>query len=241
MPGVPHHAGAGSLWPMADSDDITDENPPRPTGRRSLGDRVRAGAAARPQPARTPSGRPVSAKRRIEGLEPRERQICFAAGALSLAMGVIIYAVETGNKHFRLSKDQLTPQTTLILGIIFAVVILAATWVGRRAPIGFVGLFAFLGFGLPYGLPFLALAVWLLYRSYRFQKEAAATAKADRAAQSGPPDRGARGGSAPTAGSRRGAPNGPSTPEANKRFTPKRPPPPPPKPSRRERKATTGD
>ncbi len=125
--------------------------------------------------------------------------------------------------------------------------LLGATLIGRRAPVGFVALFAFLAFGTQYfsGIPFLVLAVWLLYRSYKFQKEAAAarrTAMADSPPSTSSRTRGSRdrGGSAKSPTTSKGsasAKKGPTRPEANKRYTPKRPPPPAPKPSRRERKA----
>jgi hypothetical protein len=230
-----------------DEDDDGSEPPTRgPGSRRTLGDRIRAGAATRPPRPSTP---PASARARIEGLEQKERVLSFAAAGLAAVMGVVVYLIQTNNRHFRLAKGQLTPQTTLLLGFLFAALLLGATLWGRRAPIGFVSLFAFLGFGLPEGIPFLALAVWLLFRSYKFQKEAAVAAKSaktDRpgssASRSGPVSAGpsgARAGSA-RAASRGAASKAPARIEANKRYTPKRPAPPPPKPSRRDRKATKG-
>jgi hypothetical protein len=121
-----------------------------------------------------------------------------------------------------------------------------STWVGRRALVGFVALFAFLGFensALVIGVPFLVLAVWLLYRSYRVQKEATAKLRADRAAGGGATTartpRGAAASGKTAAEARAARKKGPTGPEANKRFTPKKPAPkpvPPPKPSRRERR-----
>jgi hypothetical protein len=228
--------------PGGDPDD-GDDGAPAPA-RPNLIDRLRAGAAAKPG-ASTASPRTI--RRVIERLDDRERWICFAASGLAVLTGVLIYVVETENKNFRLRKGELTPQTSLIIGLITGALLLVATLVGRRAPVGFVSLFVFLAFGTQYfaGIPFLVLAVWLLYRSYRYQKEAAANRRA--AAVDGPPGsssvrgRGSPGRSAtagPTAkGGAAASRKGPVTPEANKRFTPKRPPPPPPKPSRRERKA----
>ena len=197
-----------------------------------------------------PSSRTVSARGRIEGLDPRERLFSFVGSGVSVLLGVGVYLAETQNHHFRLAKGQLTPQTTLVLGIVFGLLLFVATLFGRRAPIGFVALFAFLAFGATgfiLGLPFLALAAWLLVRSYKFQREAAATARAARAdarpstSPSGGPAA-VRGKSSPRTGqskadARTSPAKGPPTPEANKRYTPKRPPPPAPKPSRRDRKA----
>ncbi len=189
---------------------------------------------------------PRSSKQIVERLDDRERLFCFAAAALAVVAGIAIYVVETENKNFRLTKGELTPETTLVLGFVVGGLLLGATLLGRRAPVGFVALFGFLFFGTRYfaGIPFLVLAVWLLARSYKFQKEAAATRKAAMADGSSPGrsgNRGAKGAAPSTARSKTstkatGA-KGPSRPEANKRYTPKRAPLPPPKPSRRQRKA----
>lgn len=216
------------------------------TTRPTLIDRLRSGVPPRsPDTVRSPR----ATQRAVERLDDRERWICFAASALAVITGLLIYLVETENTHFRLRKGELTPQTSLIIGLVTGALLLVATLIGRRAPVGFVSLFVFLAFGTQYfsGIPFLVLAVWLLYRSYKFQKDAAASRRAAMAEGTpGPSSRGRGSTSRAPAGSAsaraRTAPKGatkkgPVTPEANKRFTPKRPPPPPPKPSRRERKA----
>ncbi len=198
---------------------------------------------ADPEDARPEDARPttVSTKRQIEGLDGREKLFSFAGAALSLVMGVVIYLTETHNHHLRLTKGQFTPQTTLVLAVVFGVLLLVVTIIGRRAPIGFVSLFAFLSFGttsFAVGFPFLALAAWLLYRSYKIQKDAAATAKVALAKRGHVPGPGSKSPAAPARGSARGArPKGPPAPEPNKRYTPKRPPPPALKPSRRDRRA----
>jgi hypothetical protein len=215
----------------------------------SIGERIRSGL----QPggtARTanapPSATPRSSKQIVERLDDRERLFCFAAAALAVVAGIAIYLVETENKNFRLTKGELTPETTLVLGFVVGGLLLGATLLGRRAPVGFVALFGFLFFGTRYfaGIPFLVLAVWLLARSYKFQKEAAAARRAAMAEGATPPragTRGARGGSSSSGRAKSStggaAGKGPARPEANKRYTPKQAPPPPPKPSRRERKA----
>jgi hypothetical protein len=175
----------------------------------------------------------------MDRLDDRERRFSFAAAALAAVFGIAVYVAETSDTHFRLAKNQLTPQTTLVLGLGAAALLLVATFVGRRALVGFVALFTFLAFGTQYflGVPFLALAIWLLYRSFKIQREASAAARATRAES--PPGRATTARSSSTArSSGRGSRSKPkSMPDANKRYTPKRPPPPAPKPSRRERKA----
>ena len=190
----------------------------------------------------------------MDKLDGRERRLSFAGSGASAAFGILIYLEEKHNHAFHLAKNELAPEWTLILGIAAGVLLLGATLLGRRAPVGFVALFTgamFTGSSLIFGLPFIALALWLLYHSYKIQKETAAKVRAARAesGRSGSPSRasaasrgagGARGSSAAKGAPARGAKakdKGPARPEANKRFTPKRPPPPAPKPSRKERKA----
>jgi hypothetical protein len=194
-----------------------------------------------------------SVKWAVDRLDGREKRLSFAASGAAAAFGIAIYIEERHNHA--LAKSQLSPDWTLILGILAGALLLGATLLGRRAPVGFVALFTgamFTGPSLVLGLPFIALALWLLYHSYKIQKETAAKVKAARAesGRSGSPSRmsatasrgagGARGASAARGAPARGAKakdKGPARPEANKRFTPKRPPPPAPKPSRKERKA----
>jgi hypothetical protein len=238
-----------------DFDDDFDDEPTRGAPvRRSIGDRVRAGAQSRSTGRSGSTNRPAptrSTKQIVERLDDRERLLCFAASALAVVVGVLIYVVETENKHFHVKRGELHPQTTLVLGLVVGALLLGATLLGRRAPVGFVALFGFLFFGTQYlaGIPFLVLAVWLLVRSYKFQKEAAATRKAsiaagETSARAGP--RGTRGTGASTGSAKSRAARstakgtttkGSAAAEANKRYTPKRPAPPPPKPSRRDRKA----
>ena len=126
-----------------------------------------------------------------------------------------------------------------------AILLAVTTRIGRRALVGFVALFAFLGFSnadFVIGLPFLVLAGWLLYRSYKVQKEATNKVRADRAAGITPVDT-TRPGRAPRPNpttARGSRSKGPALPEGNKRYTPKKPTPPPPpapKPSWSERRA----
>jgi hypothetical protein len=238
-------ARTGSLSPMAkrsddsdldgsDLDGEADQSAPK-VGRL---DRIRSSV----QSANiAPETKDVSTKWQIDRLDERERRFSFAAAGGALLFGTVIYLIQTQNPSFRLSKSQITPQTTLVLGIVCGALLVVATMVGRRAPVGFVALFTFLAFGTSaffLGAPFLGLAVWLLYRSYKFQREAAANLREAnaQAAKSKPSvTRGAV--ASAKAAQRQPRSKGPSMPEGNKRYTPKRPPPPAPKPSRRDRKA----
>ena len=189
----------------------------------------------------------ASAKGAIEKLDQRERRLSFAAGGAALLFGILIYVVENHDKaHLNKSPD--APATTLVLGLVCGGLLLGATFLGRRAPVGFVALFAFLIFGtssILLGAPFLALAVWLLYRSYRIQREASAKLRSgalgDRGAvrihpDSRPLDRVL--GADLEAGSQGAGQEGPRHTRGQQALHPQAPPPPAPKPSRRERKTS---
>jgi len=185
-----------------------------------------------------------STKWAIDRLDERERRFSFAAAGLAAIVAVVIYVSETSS-HKVLAKGQVSPQTTLTFGLASAALLLITTFVGRRAPVGFVALFTFLAFGTYFvlGLPFLALAAWLLYRSWKTQRAAAADVRATRARSgsdppaSRAPSTSAKRSSGGPSGNKGNKGKGPVRPEGNKRYTPKRPPPPAPKPSRRERRA----
>jgi hypothetical protein len=229
-------------------DDTADDDAPgdAPSPRRRLMERLMDAAPSAPsKPTLDRNGNPT--KWSIDRVDARERVYGYLAGLVSAFFGVLIYVAETGNKHLHLQKNQFTPTTTLIVGLACALLLIGSTYLGRRALVGFVALFTFLGFqssNIVAGLPFLVLAVWLLLRSYKVQKEMTARLKADR--NSGAPSPAAtRQSRAEAATARRaerasGRSKGPAKPQGNKRYTPKvpaRPAPPPPKPSWRERRA----
>jgi hypothetical protein len=206
--------------------------------------------ATRPTTPATGGQRPLgprSTKWEIDRLDGRERRFTYIAAAASMFFGIIIYVVDTGDRHYRPPKGRLSPETMLVLGIVFAALLVGSVLVGRRAPAGFMALFTFFAFdaySFVVGLPFLLLAGWILYHSFKVQKEASAALKAGRveAAESGghqatattrPSSR------QPSRPSTRSSSKSPARPEANKRFTPKAAPPPAPKPSRREQRKAT--
>jgi hypothetical protein len=199
-------------------------------------DRTGSLAAMAHSPPKTKTG---SIKRQIDRLDPRERRFSYIAAGAAVVFGLAVYLVQTNNPKFRLAKGQLTPQTSLILGIGCGALLVVATRVDRRAAVGFVALLTFLAFGttdFALGVPFLVLAGWLLYRSYKLQKEASATLRQASAAAAKDSATLSRG-TASKSASAKGRASDPGRAGANKRYTPKRPPLPAPKPSRRERKA----
>ncbi len=238
---------ADSLHPMAKrGDDHADQiddghGDSHDDGQAAHGRRTtRADAPATVEPGR--SGVPT--KWSIDRLDIREKQFTYVAAGASAVFAILVYADETSKHHLKLAKNQLSPQTTLVIGLVAAVLLVIAALVGRRAPVGFVALFtgaAFGGSSIVLGLPFFVLAIWVLYHAYKNQKETSASLRAARSeAGAAPPARSRTApppkGSSPSARKRA---KGPVTPTANKRYTPKTPPrpaPPAPKPSRRERR-----
>ena len=224
-----------------DDDDDT-QDAAEPARRPGWAERARAAAASTSQEP----GAKRPTKWSIDRLDTQEKRFSIAAAIAAVLLGTMIYFVESDNKHFHLTKGQFTPQTTLVVGLVAGAALLGSTLIGRRALVGFVSLFTFLAFSsssFAVGLPFLLLAGLLLYRSYKVQKETSAQLRADRASGATARSNGTRpasGGSrrsGGTAAPTKGGSKGPAVPEANKRYTPKRPPPPAPKPARRDRKA----
>jgi hypothetical protein len=234
--------------PDDEYDDEQDEEPPKRVSRAM--ESVRSGTQRlRGTPRPTGTGKSLSdrdAKRAIYMLNDQERLFAFIASAASAIMGVAIYVTETSNKHFRLAKGELTPQTMLLVGLAGGALLLATTLVGRRALVGFMVFFAGAAFSTKsfvFALPYWALAFWLLWRSSRIQRQARAEAAA-RPRSANTKSGGGRTSGSRTSGSRKpkaGSDTRAKRPEANKRYTPPRPPPKPKPapPARRPRKTTT--
>ncbi|MGA2837019.1 MAG: hypothetical protein ABSF84_10525 [Acidimicrobiales bacterium] len=230
-------------------DDDGDGTPAKAPSRLSRLERLLSPTAA-PPPNRTTNAKGVPTKWAIDRLDGRERLYGYLSGLAAAFFAVLIYVAETNEHHPKLKKGQISPETALIVGLVSAVLLVGSTRIGRRALVGFVALFTFLGFANSspvIGLPFLVLAGWLLFRSYKVQKEATAKIRADREAgitaadaRPGRTPRSAAASGRTAAEARSARKKGPPVPEANKRYTPKKPPPrtpPPPKPSWRERRA----
>jgi hypothetical protein len=221
-----------------------DAGVPAPEGRMARLERMLA-----PKPAAKPStgqgGR--TTKWSVDRLDGRERLYCYVASIVAVVFSLLIYVGETTQKSFHPAKNQFSPTTALVVGLASAVLLAVTTWIGRRALVGFVALFAFLGFensALVIGFPFLVLAGWLLYRSYKVQKEATARLRAERAdgssAEARTPRAAASSGKSAAEARSAARKKTPAGPEGNKRYTPKKPAPrpvPAPKPSWRERRA----
>ena len=159
--GTGHISWTERLWPR------------QPTTTKGAGVRPRTTPVPRSTGSTT---RPTSTKKAVERLDDKERRLSLAAAVAAFVLGVGVYLLETHDKvHFTKNPD--APFTSLMLALACGVFLLGSTLIGRRAPVGFVALLAFLIFGTTsfvLGLPFLALAIWLLWHSYKIQKEATA-------------------------------------------------------------------
>jgi hypothetical protein len=218
-----------------DLDEVEGQTPR--TGKRSPMDRLRSSLQAPDVDIDASDG---STKWAVDRLDGREKRFTFIAAGGAVVFGVTTYLVESNKAGFTPHKGQLSPFTTLVGGLVCGVLLFGSVFLGRRAPVGFVsvltGLF-FSNVSFPLAIPFIGLGAWILFRSYKIQKDLTTKVRAARA--EAPPQAARSRTSPPTSrgGTGRSKSQTPSTPEANKRYTPKRPPPPPPKPSRRDRKA----
>jgi hypothetical protein len=184
------------------------------------------------------------ARRAIQKLDGRERRWSYIGAGVAVALGAAIYEAER-RPSFHLTKGQLRPQTMLLLMVLEGLALGLTTYLGRRSMVGFVSLFVFLtaaNAGFVVGAPFLILAVWLLYRSFKVQKQYTEDVKAKRIDAPLPdrPAREAAGARSPAGTKGPKGKKGPAGPEPNKRYTPKapaRPAPPPPKQTWLERRA----
>jgi hypothetical protein len=227
-------------------DEEFDEEPAAPTRASGAMERFRSSTQRLTGTPRSKNGAPVSerdAKRAIYMLNDRERLFSFASAVVAAGFGIAIYVSETSNKNFRLAKGELTPQTMLLVGLVAAALLVAATLVGRRALVGFMVFFAGAGFStnsFVLALPFWALAFWLLYRSSRIQRQRTQELRAERAARPRSANTSGRGSGSSSRKGKGGSTTGPKRPEANKRYTPPKPPPKPkPAPPARRPKKTT--
>jgi hypothetical protein len=234
-------------------EDGAEDEPQRretPAEKRKRIDRVNASARAADI---KPGQSNMSAKWTIDRLDEREKRFSFGAAGGAALFGVL-YFLATHNHKSGIAKGQLAPELILILGLAAGALLVGTTILGRRAPVGFVALFTGAMFGSAstvLGLPFFALAVWLLYRSYKIQRDTNAQLREARGglrARSSPARRPAASSRPPAsprpttvAEARRARSKRSTAPVGNKRYTPKRPTPPPPKPSRRQRKAAAAD
>ena len=231
-----------------DEEAATDGRPASGSARWGLG-RSRGPASGNPPNRRAPataSGR--TTKWSIDRLDDRERRFSFVASGAAVALGIVVYLVEN-SAHFHRQKNQLSPQTVMVIGLVGGALLLGATLLGAAGPGRIRGpvhrppllqLHPLFGPAVPRPRHLAPLplvqdpkgGVGTGVRGARRvegQRSAAATRSAGGGSSRGRREARRR--------PKKGRTGGAARPEANKRYTPKRPPPPAPKPSRRERKA----
>jgi hypothetical protein len=175
----------------------------------------------------TPSGRVSTFSSR---LQPKERQLGFAASAYAAVILVALWAPHIGG---HVAKGSYPPTLGLIGGLLAALAVLASTFYGRRYILGVVSILtvlAFPGTAFVYALPLWGFGGWLMFKASRETSQArraqrgaggpggaSARDRVSGAARAGARD--ARQGS----GRKAAEVDGRSLPQASKRYTPPSP------------------
>lgn len=189
---------------------------------------------------------PDNVKQAVNTLDHKERTLGYAGAALCAAIYIDLTLTHL---HEHVPKGQQPPIVALAVGLVLAALLAVATFVGRRALVGFAALFIGFSFGssIILSIPFLALAGWLIMRALRFNREAkmaaqaASTSSASNASRMGssrssPVKRTSSNSSGIFNRSKSHGSRSQAHPEPSKRYTPpkprKRKPMPPPKETR---------
>jgi hypothetical protein len=191
---------------------------------------------------RGPRAQPASGteedRLRVTYIDRRERMIGFFLGGVLAAFAILIFF------EFRRYHDKGHPKLTaqahtaapevLIVGLVLGLLILGATVSKRRALLGFglmlggLGLFQF-GGGI-FGLVYLGVGIWMVFRALRKNRPAPAIAGGATSRAASPRTASPRAASPRTARtgrttttSKSTTPAPPRVPPASKRYTPPRP------------------
>jgi hypothetical protein len=177
----------------------------------------------------TPSGRVSTFSSR---LQPKERQLGFAASAYAAVILVALWAPHIGG---HVAKGSYPPTLGLIGGLLAALAVLASTFYGRRYILGVVSILtvlAFPGTAFVYALPLWGFGGWLMFKASR---ETSQARRAQRAAggqgSASARDRVAGAARAGARDARQGSgrkeadvdASGRALPQPSKRYTPPRP------------------
>ncbi|MCL6095426.1 MAG: YjgN family protein [Actinobacteria bacterium] len=194
---------------------------------------------------------PDNIKQAVNTLDHKERMLGYAGAALCAAIYIDLTVTHL---HEHVPKGQQSPIVALAVGLVLAALLAVATFVGRRALVGFAALFIGFSFGssIILSIPFLALAGWLIMRALRFNREAKAAAQAASASSTSNTSRTGSSRSSPakqTSSSSSGIFNRSKShgsraqahPEPSKRYTPPKPRKRKPMPPSKEVKAANKD
>lgn len=178
---------------------------------RGTGQRPSDGGASRVRPAAT-----------VHKLEPRERLAGYIGAGVAVVGAIAFFGPHI---HERVAKNTLSPETSLVVGVVLGLALAASTAIGRRSLVGFSALligFAWTSF--PFlGFPFLGLAGWLIIRATRFSRDDA-EARRQAGGGSSAAGRGAKPArSGGLFGRKAPEPQAKAGPDPSKRYTPPAP------------------
>ena len=129
-------------------------------------------------------------KEAVNRLDNRERRYGFIASIVAAILWLLLTVpllIHPAKPH----KGQLGTDGIaiyLVVGLLLAGIIFFASWIKRRALLGFAVLFTGFSFGgdLLFAIPFYALGAWLIWRAMKVQRELQAAMQAAGATSSRP-------------------------------------------------------
>jgi hypothetical protein len=121
-------------------------------------------------------------KEAVNRIDDRERRYGFIAAVIAAVLWLLLTVpilVHPAKPH----KGQLGTEGVaiyLVVGLLLAGLIFFASWIRRRALLGFTVLFTGFSFGadLLFAIPFYFLGAWLIWRAMKIQREAQAALQA---------------------------------------------------------------
>jgi hypothetical protein len=129
-------------------------------------------------------------KETVNRLDDKERRYGFIASIVAAILWLVLTVpllIHPAKPH----KGQLGTEAIaiyLVVGLFLAGIIFFASWIKRRALLGFAVLFTGFSFGgdLLFAIPFYALGAWLIWRAMKVQREAQAAMQAAGATRNRP-------------------------------------------------------
>ena len=121
-------------------------------------------------------------KQAVNRLNDKERRYGFIASVVAAILWLLLTVpllIHPAKPH----KGQLGTEGIaiyMVVGLLLAGIIFFASWIKRRALLGFAVLFTGFSFGgdLLFAIPFYALGAWLIWRAMKVQREAQAAMEA---------------------------------------------------------------
>ncbi len=165
-------------------------------------------------------------KEAINRIDDKERRYGFIAAVVAAVLWLLLTVpilVHPAKPH----KGQLGTEGVAIylaVGLLLAGLIFFASWIRRRALLGFTVLFTGFSFGadLMFAIPFYFLGAWLIWRAMKVQREAQATLQAAGISRTSPTRTRERSASPWRRHKKQSAEVEKRAPTASKRYTPPR-------------------